>query len=129
MQQQRKVVVSHLEAFDFPQMNPNCIERRDTTAATQALHLMNNGMVQRLADDFARRVRREAGADPPRQVERTYLIALGRLPTEDEMKLGLTALANLAGRWAREGNSDPAHQSLATYCHAIANSAAFLYID
>ena len=30
LQQQRKVIATHLENFDFPQMNPNCIERRDS---------------------------------------------------------------------------------------------------
>ena len=54
MQQARKQLPTHLESFDFPQMNPNCLERRDSTVAPQALHLMNNGMVQQLAE----RVRR-----------------------------------------------------------------------
>ena len=62
-------------------MNPNCIERRDSTVAPQALHLMNNGMVEQLAEHFAERVRREAGTDPAQQVERVYLIALSRPPT------------------------------------------------
>ena len=47
--------------FDFPQMNPNCIERRDSTVAPQALHLMNNGMVQQLAEQFAQRVLARSG--------------------------------------------------------------------
>ena len=42
--------------FDFPQMNPNCLERRDSTVAPQALHLMNNGMVAIWPSSFARRV-------------------------------------------------------------------------
>ena len=54
VQQTRKQVPTHLENFDFPQMNPNCIERRDSTVAPQALHLMNNGMVRELAEHFAR---------------------------------------------------------------------------
>src|SRR5262249_1095161 len=46
VQQTRKHVATHLENFDFPPMNPNCLERRDSTVAPQALYLMNNGMVQ-----------------------------------------------------------------------------------
>jgi len=36
VQQQRKVVATHLEAFDFPQMNPNCVDRRDTEGVAHA---------------------------------------------------------------------------------------------
>ncbi len=129
LRQQRKIVVTHLEAFDFPQMNPNCIDRRDTTIAPQALHLMNNGMVHRLADAFARRVEQEAGKDPTRQIEHVYLIALGRPPTAEERALAQTALVDFTARWSRQANPEPSRQALTTYCHAILNSAAFIYID
>src|SRR5207249_1686568 len=59
--QQRKQVPTLLENFDLPQMNPNCIERRDSTVATQALHLMNNRLVQDLAEHFAENVQKQAG--------------------------------------------------------------------
>jgi hypothetical protein len=136
VQQQRKVIVTHFENFDFPQMNPNCIERRDSTVAPQALHLMNNGMVHKLAEAFARRIAKEAGNDPARQVESVYLVAFSRPPGEEEKEAGLAALAQLTAQWAEEiahsGKSDPreaAARALATYCHTIINSASFLYID
>ena len=62
--QQRKNIVTHRENFDFPQMNPNCLDRRDSLVAPQALHFMNNGMVRQLAEAFAARVMEEAGDDP-----------------------------------------------------------------
>jgi hypothetical protein len=108
-------------------MNPNCLERRDSTVAPQALYLMNNGMVQRLAEDFAARVSREAGTDPASQVERVYLIALGRSPSDEEMEVGKSALRKLAGAWAKDHAAG--QKALATYCHAVMNSAAFLYVD
>jgi hypothetical protein len=133
VQQQRKIIVTHLENFDFPQMNPNCVERRDSTVALQALHLMNNGMVQQLADSLARRVRKEAGEDPARQVELIYLIALNRFPDAEEKDLGLTALARWSGLWAEraaeQGAEAVRQKALATYCHTILNTAEFLYID
>ncbi len=122
VQLRRKVVATHLENFDFPQMNPNCVERRDSTVAPQALHLMNNGMVQTLAEHFARRVRKEAAEDPGRQIEWVYLAALSRPPNEEERQIGLAALARLSGKCGPE-------TALTTYCHAILNSAAFLYVD
>jgi mono/diheme cytochrome c family protein len=131
VQVQRKLVATHLENFDFPQMNPNCIERRDSTVAPQALHLMNNGMVQRLAEEFARRVRRHAGTDPARQVEWAYLIALSRPPSGEEKQLGMRVLAELAAVWIKQpSDADAAElRALTTYCHTILNSAAFLFVD
>jgi hypothetical protein len=136
VQQARKKIPSVLESFDFPQMNPNCIERKASTVAVQALHLMNNGMVEQLAGEFARRVAREAGDIPERQVEQAWLIALSRRPTADEVQVGVDALLELRAAWnaqensgkATEGDSASLH-ALTTFCHALLNSAAFLYVD
>jgi hypothetical protein len=81
--QRRKEVPTLLESLDFPQMTPNCIKRTHTTVASQALHMMNDALVQQLAGAFARRVAKEAGADPTRRIERAYWIALSRPPTTE----------------------------------------------
>jgi hypothetical protein len=130
--QPRKQLPTHLDTFDFPQMSPNCLERRDSTVAPQALYLMNNGMVERLAEEFARRVSREAGADPSAHVDKVYWLALCRAPSAAERETGMKALAALAAEWAKTGsaNGEAAwRKALATYCHAIMNSAGFLYVD
>ncbi|HKI38038.1 MAG TPA: PSD1 and planctomycete cytochrome C domain-containing protein [Gemmataceae bacterium] len=136
VRQMRKDVLTHRENFDFPQMNPNCIERRDSIVAPQALYLMNNSMVRNLAEDFAGRVMREAGAAPVKQIESAYRIALGRLPGDEETRVGLAALDRLAALWAKEtaapGKPDGEAvrlKSLTGFCHALMNSAAFLYVD
>jgi hypothetical protein len=129
VQQARKRLPTHLETFDSPIMNPNCLERRESTVAPQALYLMNNGMIQRLAENFAERVSREAGSDPSSQVERVYLIALGRPPSEAEKKVGVAALQRFAETWTKQPAGAAGTKALATYCHAIVNSAAFLYVD
>ncbi len=134
--QMRKLIASHMETFDFPQMNPNCIERRDSVVAPQALHLMNNGMVFHLAEQFAIRVKGEVGTDTKQQVERIYLIALGRPPKPNELSMGIKALRSLFEKWTKQ----PSHgglphpdslqqKALTAYCHAIINSADFLYVD
>jgi mono/diheme cytochrome c family protein len=135
VRQARKQLPTHLETFDSPPMNPNCLERRESTVAPQALYLMNNSMVQRLAEDFAGRVSREAGTEPASQVERVYLIALGRPPSAEEKKIGVEALGQFADAWAKRqpaakpDRSAIGQKALATYCHAIVNSAGFLYVD
>jgi hypothetical protein len=129
--QHRKQLATHLETFDFPQMSPNCLERRDSTVAPQALYLMNNGMIDELAAEFARRVIREAGANAAAQVERVYWLALSRAPSREEQAVGVKALEGLAAEWAKQPVTSDATRlkALVTYCHAVVNSAGFLYVD
>ena len=128
-------MVTLLEDFDLPQMNPNCSERRDSTVAPQALHLMNNAMIQPWPRASPGACRAEAGDDPARQVERASRIAFGRPPSDEEKAVGLEALARLTDGWRSQrrrgepGPDDPAARGLASYCHAILNAANFLYID
>jgi hypothetical protein len=129
VQQLRKQIPTHLETFDFAQMNPNCIERRDSTVAPQALYLMNNAMVDELAERFADRVIREAGAELDAQVERVYWIALSRSPSKSERELGLNAIKGLNADWSQKDAANAPQRALKSYCRAIFNSAAFLYVD
>lgn len=136
VQQTRKQLPTHLENFDYPQMNPNCIERRDSTVAPQALHLMNNAMVGQLAESFAKRVGQEAGNSPTAQVEKMYWIAISRPPTEGEKGLAVKAIEELTAQWqkhleiAGKPNPDEARlKGLAQVCHAMMNSASFLFVD
>jgi uncharacterized membrane protein len=133
VQQLRKQIPTNLEVFDFPQMNPNCIERRDSTVAPQALYLMNNSMVRELAEQFAGRVQAEAGPNRTKEIDLIYLIAFSRFPSDEEKKIGLDALVKLTDIWCKQpnlsGKAPAVDPALATYCHAILNSAAFLYVD
>src|SRR5437660_647539 len=121
VRQARKQLPTHLESFDYPHMNPNCLERRESTVAPQALHLMNNGMVYHLAEDFAARVSHEAGTDRAKQIEKVYLIALGRPPSDEEKELGVRALRKFADRWgtSKRDHATVGQKALTTYCHAI----------
>ncbi len=147
VQQQRKIVATHLESFDFPQMNPNCLERRDSIVAPQALYLFNNAMVFEVAEALATRIEREAGESVERQVTAVFQHALGRPPTAEQMKIGLATVGEFAAHWRTQlagdatpstvpGNADSnetdrtaQHRSLVDFCHAIFNSASFLYVD
>src|SRR6185503_2994153 len=116
----------------LPQMNPNCLERGESIVAPQALHLMNDSVLRALATRFAQRVRREAGSDPERQVERAYVIAFARLASETERQLGVELLKKIssveADRRVREsvaaakaGNETSSDEgaALSTFCHAL----------
>ena len=129
--QQRKNIVTHRENFDFPQMNPNCLDRRDSLVAPQALHLLNNGMVRQLAESFATRVMKEAGDDCERQVDLVSLYAIGRPLASGEKNVSLDAMQAFVTE-LKTGSSDIAAvklKALTEYCHAVFNSAAFLFVD
>ena len=62
--------------------------------------------------------------------------ALSRFPTAQEKKLGCEALELFADDWEKQlaaaGKPDRGTaklRALATYCHAIMNSASFLFVD
>jgi hypothetical protein len=139
VEQRRKRIPTLLENFDLPQMNPHCLERMDSNVAPQALHLLNNGMVHRLAQGFAQRVLEAVGTDPSQQIERVYLIALSRPPSDDEREISRATLVQLTAHWARQhgdsaehggsGSNDAPLRALTSFCHTILNSAEFLYVD
>ena len=131
VQQRRTKIPTLLENFDFPQMGPNCLERGESIVAPQALHLLNNAMVHELAGQFATRVSSMTGAEPTRRVRTVYRLAMSHEPTAEETQLGVELLDQFQKRWRASGltESEATQKSLASYCHGIMNSAAFLYVD
>jgi hypothetical protein len=106
--------------FDAPDRNETCSRRFATTTAPQALTLLNDPIVLGYARSFARRVEKEAGSDPDDAIERAYLLALGRKPTEDELKVARRFFADYVG---------PFSDCVTDFCHALLNVNEFLYVD
>ena len=101
------------QVFDLPEQNITAGARYVSTVPTQALTLLNNEFVLRQAQLFADRVKKEAGADPAKQIELAYRIALARPPKPQELALALDA-AN--------------KQSLVDVTHVLFNLNEFVYI-
>jgi hypothetical protein len=130
--QRRTQPVTILGNFDRPQMNPNCVQRSNSNVAPQALHLLNNKMVYDLAVAFAERVRTEAGTNRQQQLERAFLLALGRPPSQEELELSLRSMEELVREWQQEQpdrKEEAPQRALENVCHAMMNLAAFIYID
>jgi hypothetical protein len=72
-------------AFDCPDAGQSTARRRESTTPIQALNLLNSRFTVEQAEAFGRRVESEVGGDAVRQVERSYVLALGRSPTEQEL--------------------------------------------
>lgn len=114
LQVKRSLAVPMLQVFDAPDTARSCARRETSTVAPQALAMMNSGFVLEQADEFAARLRREAGNAPARLVETGWRLAMGRAPTAAERE---TALGYL------ERNSLP------EFCLMLFNTNELVYVD
>ena len=130
--------ITMLEAFDQPQMTPNCIVRSQSNVPTQALQLMNSEWIWELSRYMAGRIVDEAGSDPEAQVQAVFMRALSRPPTEFEMTESLGALDEFRRHWPERLKRDRADApvastaqwlALANLSHTLVNSAAFAFVD
>jgi hypothetical protein len=103
-----------LDAFDCPDPSTTAPRRAVTTTPLQALAMFNNAFVLRMAEDFARRIRRDVGENFDAQIRRAYALAYGRPPGADEVALDRRFVAT---------------ESLAALARVLFNSNEFLYVD
>ncbi len=131
LQLRRTEMPSLLSTFDYPEMQPNCVERSTSTVSTQSLILMNNARIYELAGDFAQRVLEHSGNDPAAAIGRVYRTAFSRSPTEQEQAEATQTLGELQQLWLRSGVAQERafHLALTTFCHTAINSAEFRYVD
>lgn len=88
----RALIMPFMTVFDFGDTTQSLEQRDVTTVPLQALALLNNPFMQGQSEAFARRVERESGTDPQRQVERVWRLALGRSPSPTEAKAAVAYL-------------------------------------
>ena len=136
--QRPRTPITLLEAFDFPQMTPNCIVRNRSNVPTQALQLMNSEWMWELSRYMAGRIIDDTGSNREEQVKAVFLRTLSRPPTEFETRESLAALDELRSHWPQRLKSDrrdaPIESTarwlaLANLCHTVLNSAEFAFID
>jgi hypothetical protein len=73
-----------LDSLDCPEFSTRTPVRSNTTTPLQALSLMNNPFVQRMAAGLAARVERAAGSNPGTRVDQLWWEVLGREPDPAE---------------------------------------------
>jgi len=131
VQKRRSERLTILDTFDRPRMSPNCIERTESNVAPQALHLLNNKMIHQLSMALAESVITKAGDTDSHQIDMLFLLTLSRPPDEDERNAMTQTLNELTEMWKKSGEEpDQARlKALGNACHALMNSAAFLFID
>ena len=102
-----------LDTFDCPDPSVTTPKRAATNTPLQSLALMNNPFVFQMSDEFAGRVKREAGDSVAEQIKRVYLVAYSREADDEEIQHALRFVAE---------------HGLASFCRVILNSNEFLYV-
>jgi hypothetical protein len=102
-----------METLDCPDPSLRVEKRNESLTALQALALLNDKFMLRMAEHLAARVEKKGG-ELPNQVAATHLLALGREPTAEEGRLLI----------------DYAHKhGLANACRLILNTNEFSFVD
>ena len=139
LQVRRKTPVTVLDTFDLPIMDPNCEVRATSTIAPQALFLMNDEFVVRVARALGERVLREKPGDQRAQVRRAWELTQGRHPgpAEEDRFLAVWAeqteqLREYATKNPPPKDAPPADSqldALGSLCQALLASNRFLHLE
>ncbi len=106
----RSVPDPFMDRLDCPDPSALTPKRNNTLTAIQALALLNNPFVIRMAEHFAERLT----GTPEAQIREAYRLAFGRVATADEVSR-LTAFA--------------AKNGMANTCRLLFNSNEFVFVD
>jgi hypothetical protein len=107
------------------------IGRRDvTTAAPQALFMMNSPFVMEQSDHAARRLLSHEKMDATGRVELAYKLALGRSPTESETERVLQFINSYRQQAERDSKRDmtPNVEAWSSFCQTLFAFADFRYV-
>jgi hypothetical protein len=103
-----------LDVFDCPDPSTKTPKRAVTTTPLQALSLMNNSFVLRMADCFAERLQTECGDDTAAQVGRAYELVYSRPPKPEEQAEAVQFVGD---------------HGLPALCRVLFNTNEFLYVE
>lgn len=110
--------------FDAPDCSGIVERRNESIVAPQALFLMNDPLVQELATVLSDRIVREVPTGPHHQrIERLYQIALGRLPSNEEVDIGMKILDD------QIGIDSATTTSWSGYCRLVVSTNEFMFVD
>ena len=123
-----------LESFDAPDGNSTTPRRNTTTAATQALLLINGNWTLARAKALAARVERlePFSTDDRDRIVWAYRLAFGRDPEPDEIADTISFVERQASHCtpaANRSNEQARRDAFVDFCHVLLNSNEFLYVD
>ena len=129
VQLRRSKVLSFVDTFDAPTMEPNCTKRTVSTVAPQALMLMNNSFVINESRSMAGQLQRLAKGRLDTQLGLAWETALGQAPGPGELAQSAAFIEKQAALFAAQKEKQPDLAALANYCQVLLSSNAFIYVD
>ena len=109
----RSVPDPFMESLDCPDASLLTPKRNTTLTALQALAMLNDPLMLKQVESFARRLR-ELRTDLTGQIQQAYWLAVARAPTQKELAL-LVAYTQKHG--------------LENFCRLLLNSNEFMFVD
>src|SRR6185503_7410648 len=106
-----------MQAFDGPTALASCGRRDITTVAPQGLALLNDRFVRLRAEDFARRLKREASGETKADVRLAWQLAFGRDPLPSEFEASASFIEAQATRRSQAATST--ELALADFCQMV----------
>ena len=116
LQAHRSVHHPTLSLFNYPDTSASVGSRSTSTGESSTLFSLNSKFLWTLSKHFAERIKKESTQDPKDRIEKAYMIALSRLPNEEEITIGMSIL---------NGQNDA---KLTNFCHLIFGLNEFIYI-
>jgi mono/diheme cytochrome c family protein len=125
----RSQLVPMMTLFDAPDSLQGQEQRATTIIAPQALMLMNNAGIRGYAKSFAARIGSKDGSSLEDAVRAGYLIALARLPNEDELRESAQFVREQTASYQAASKGDARQPALADFCQVLMELNEFIYID
>jgi mono/diheme cytochrome c family protein len=130
----KRVVQSPLmQAFDGPDAQASCGRRVTTTVAPQALALLNDRFIRARAEDWARRLVKDAGDATEAQVRLAWRLAIAREPSPTELESSAEFIQaqfeRRSSRAAAEPDNNAFHLALSDFCQSLFALNEFIYVD
>lgn len=103
-----------LESLDCPDPSVLAPKRTSTITPVQSLSMFNDSFMEKCAERFAQRVRREAGDDVGRQIDLAWKTTVSRAPNDHERELARSFVMQ---------------HDLSQLCLVLFNANEFMFVD
>jgi len=128
--QRRAYHLTMLSVFDQPVIVGSTCRRTPSAVVLQSLSMMNDPLALELAEHFAERLERPAGASREKQIKMAFRNALSRQPDASETAWSMKLLNQQMKRYQSTGV--PPHKAerkaVMHLCRVLFNSSEFLYL-
>lgn len=108
-------------AFDYPVPFTTIGRRSVSNVPAQALALMNNPFVRQQAELWAKDILHDQSQTSEQRIERLYVTAFGRPPTQTELQTALDFVQS-------QGEPND-HQTWTALCHVLFNVKEFIFLN